>query len=540
MAPKLIAILAASGVLLVGMGLVVMVIAQPLSPGQPGFGVQSALTDFAISLSLSSARRAARLVWLTQQRMEDYVALDGSEREYDALLALDHALQRAIIAAGELAYENRMRLLPDLELAARVLVNLLGDYSNPDPEVVVMEDAVWQRAQAFLDRLNAYQQPDNVLVALIDPQTVPFPLGSLQGHPFPLDGAHASVPCEGCHTGESYTDLSVTGCVDCHANPHDDGRGIACENCHDTSDWARAMMDHTGLTDCVSCHVMDSPPEHYAGQCSNCHVTTGWSAVTMDHTGLSECAACHSMDAPDAHYPGQCSACHSTITWEGAVFDHTGFTDCAACHTSDAPVGHYPGQCSACHSTATWLDAVFNHAGFTDCIGCHIFNAPAGHYPGQCSACHSTAGWAGAVFNHTGFTDCAACHASRAPAGHYPGQCSQCHGTASWLGAVFNHTGFTDCQACHARPSGHFAGQCSDCHTTATWGGATFNHTFPINHHRASSCAQCHPNSASGDWTWTCYICHDQTKIENKHREKVGGDFSNCIVCHWDGRKHDD
>jgi hypothetical protein len=137
-------------------------------------------------------------------------------------------------------------------------------------------------------------------------------------------------------------------------------------------------------------------------------------------------------------------------------------------------------------------------------------------------------------------TTCAGCHEGKRPAGHYTGDCSQCHKQpgVSWSGAVFNHSaiGGTDCSACHASraPANHFPAPCARCHNQpgVTWKSVAYSHTFPTNHNGAT-CINCHPGLNT---TWTCFGCHNQTNITNKHKD-VTGFTTNCITCHANGRK---
>jgi hypothetical protein len=358
----------------------------------------------------------------------------------------------------------------------------------------------------------------------------------------PID--HWAGQCSTCHsttawTPATFSHVGQTDCVACHTvdRPVNHFTG-QCSTCHSTTAWKPATFSHVGQTDCVACHTVDKPVNHFTGQCSTCHSTTAWKPATFSHVGLADCAACHTKDKPVNHYAGQCSNCHNTTAYLPATFNHTGFADCAACHNVDKPANHFAGQCSSCHSTAAWTPASFDHTGQTDCAACHTANKPANHFAGQCSTCHSTNAWTPASFNHTGQTDCLACHTVNKPANHYGGQCSACHNTSAWTPASFNHTGFTDCQGCHARPQNHFQGQCSDCHNTNSWEGATFNHSFPLNHGDANgNCASCHP---SGGSDWTCYGCHNEGAMINKHNEEgisnIGG---RCMECHANGEEND-
>jgi hypothetical protein len=236
-----------------------------------------------------------------------------------------------------------------------------------------------------------------------------------------------------------------------------------------------------------------------------------------------------------------CQDCHANGMYAGTP------NQCAACHASDEPANHFKGDCAACHNTSAWTPAHFDHAaaGATDCVSCHSRDKPANHFAGQCSACHTTQAWKPASFNHAaaGATDCVSCHSRDKPANHFAGQCSACHTTQAWKPASFNHAaaGATDCAACHAKdkPANHFDGQCSNCHNTNSWQGASFDHTFPINHGGAGGvCAKCHP---SGTASWTCFTCHDQAKLTQKHSEEgILNIVGNCLACHPGGKGGDD
>jgi hypothetical protein len=87
-------------------------------------------------------------------------------------------------------------------------------------------------------------------------------------------------------------------------------------------------VNHTGLTDCQSCH---SPPGgHFPGQCSNCHNTEDWDDGEFSHDGLTNCNSCHSPpDDDDEHEPPvpHCSECHNTEDWDDADDDLNAFID---------------------------------------------------------------------------------------------------------------------------------------------------------------------------------------------------------------------
>jgi len=161
---------------------------------------------------------------------------------------------------------------------------------------------------------------------------------------------------------------------------------------------------------------------------------------------------------------------------------------------------HATLACADCHANGRYRGTA------RQCIECHAAAAPVNHFPGSCDTCHSTAAWKPATFNHTGFTDCVGCHLQNKPANHWEGQCSTCHSTSAWKPATFNHAGFTDCVSCHTKDK-------------------------PANHYEGASC------HTSGNYSsWTCATCHDQGKMDEKHKE-VPGYTSNCIACHANGRK---
>ena len=222
---------------------------------------------------------------------------------------------------------------------------------------------------------------------------------------FPLDGAHASVHCADCHGMVATADLvalgvavatssspasirdfsiEVTGCVDCHRDPHagtaDAFLGDAgCESCHDGEDWRTVTFDHdaTGFAlegahrtvACAECHrgVIASAPADTASQ------------VILSFEGApTVCRDCH--DDPhlgqfdQSASPVDCSRCHSPEGWTPPLFEHDrdsrfalegahARAECGACHrvetVGDREVVRYkplPTVCSGCHVAAPHPD----------------------------------------------------------------------------------------------------------------------------------------------------------------------------------------
>jgi hypothetical protein len=103
--------------------------------------------------------------------------------------------------------------------------------------------------------------------------------------PFPLTGAHVSVPCANCHVNNNYTSLP-TACYGCHQvdyqgtnNPNHAAAGFptTCQTCHTTTAWTGATFNHTWFSIthgnaqgvCATCHTNSS--DYSVFQCTGCH-----------------------------------------------------------------------------------------------------------------------------------------------------------------------------------------------------------------------------------------------------------------------------
>ncbi|MBV9669550.1 MAG: cytochrome c3 family protein, partial [Acidobacteriales bacterium] len=313
--------------------------------------------------------------------------------------------------------------------------------------------------------------------------------------PFPLTGAHVSVPCSQCHANGNFTTAPLQ-CVGCHQKdyngtnnpPHSQaGFGTSCEQCHNTTTWANAAFDHNKTP-------FPLTGFHTQVACTQCHVNNQFVGTP------TQCVACHQKDYNGTNNPPHaqagfstsCEQCHNTASWAGAVFDHsktpfplTGFhttVACTACHVNNQFVGT-PTQCSACH--------------MADYNGTTNPAHKAAGFPLSCEQCHTTASWLGAVFDHnktpfplTGF--------------HVTVQCTACHTTSNFAATP------TQCSACHIadyngtnnppHKAAGFATTCEQCHDTTSWLNAVFNHNammpFPLTgFHTQVPCTQCHVNN---------------------------------------------
>jgi hypothetical protein len=203
---------------------------------------------------------------------------------------------------------------------------------------------------------------------------------------YPLNGAHAAVPCADCHKvglgGRTDKILPFKfedrNCTACHKDPHKgefdkemarkraNGTPFGCEACHTTKSWA----DINGFD-----HSKTKFPllgAHRTVACADCHKPT--TAYESRFKGTPQaCEACH----PDAH-DGQfvvvrdnathCGDCHNASRWVPSTFDHDKKThfpltgghanvECVKCHMKTKLVGikevviykNTPLKCADCH-----------------------------------------------------------------------------------------------------------------------------------------------------------------------------------------------
>jgi hypothetical protein len=324
---------------------------------------------------------------------------------------------------------------------------------------------------------------------------------------FPLEGQHLELRCSGCHEG-ARTVLALqqtpVRCVDCHAadDVHDGRLSRACQDCHTPETWEGATLDH---------RVTGFPLQgsHAQADCLGCHVERQWSGIPRN------CSGCHTEQDPHGgQFAQECDSCHAPTRWSELHFDH---------QQSAYPLvgAHLTAKCSGCHAGGQYVGTP------TTCFACHASDDEhQGGFGQECGACHQPTRWEDWTFDHS---------LSRFPltGAHRSTACLGCHEGGSFAGTP------TACSACHAEPGLHrgvFGLQCGSCHSTSAWRPASWNgpHPFPMNHGGAGgSCSTCHPSSYG---QYTCYGCHNRSEIEKKHREEVGGDFSDCTRCHANGR----
>ncbi len=350
---------------------------------------------------------------------------------------------------------------------------------------------------------------------------------------FPLVGAHAKLDCTACHVGGKFVGVPAD-CYSCHvkdfnltSNPNHVSAGFPhdCTMCHNMATWANATFDHTRFTG------FQLTGAHATLACTSCHVGGKFAGTPAD------CSSCHKTDFQGtnnpshvaAGFPTDCSLCHSTANWSGATFNHA--------NTPFPLTGaHVSVACATCH-----VNNVYSGLS-TACVSCHLKdynttnNPPhaSSGIPQTCAVCHTTTAWTPATFDH-----------SQTPfpltGAHVTVPCASCH-----IGGVYAGTP-TDCYSCHksdylgtTNPNHAAAGfptTCQTCHTTTAWTGATFNHTwFPIPHHTATLCIDCHTNP-SNYAVFVCTNCHTQAATDSQHQGVNGyvWNSTNCYSCHPTG-----
>jgi hypothetical protein len=192
---------------------------------------------------------------------------------------------------------------------------------------------------------------------------------------FVLEGAHADLPCAGCHGARLDGLADATACIDCHAGDdvHDGTLSEECARCHGTRAWAHPIVfDH----DVVRFPLLGL---HATASCEQCHRTRAFERIDPS------CESCHRAD--DAHEGTlglDCGRCHGPNGWAFWEFDHDRETSfalhgehadltCASCHRPDAPRSSASGgRCVFCHADDDVHFGVFGDA---------------------CETCHSDEGW---------------------------------------------------------------------------------------------------------------------------------------------------
>ncbi|HEX5718516.1 MAG TPA: cytochrome c3 family protein [Thermoanaerobaculia bacterium] len=201
---------------------------------------------------------------------------------------------------------------------------------------------------------------------------------------FPLTGQHKTVACASCHKSGKLTKLAHQRCTDCHKDPHQGRLGTSCQQCHSTTGWNGAKVDHDRTrfplrgahqkVSCQSCHTSgrslrfakfqacaDCHKNVHAGQiassaCESCHTLAGFSpsTFTMDRHQKT------GFPLQGAHLAVPCISCHKKNA-SGVVRFNWESTECQACHGDPHKGQLVQAGCQSCHSVQGWARVTFDH-----------------------------------------------------------------------------------------------------------------------------------------------------------------------------------
>jgi hypothetical protein len=213
-------------------------------------------------------------------------------------------------------------------------------------------------------------------------------------HPGPVGniatagGKHRSVPCVGCHAGHPpNVKKPIAPCSKCHFNSRKAHFGITgCLNCH-TNPHTPLQISFKGKDACLNCHAREveqlstNKSRHSALNCSMCHDV---------HRKIPECSRCHVPHSDKMI--GECKQCHKAHTPK-LVFYAADLPsqNCGACHEkafdllSATTTKHKTLKCAFCHKD--------KHRKIAICKDCHGSPHPKGimvKFP-QCGRCHNIA-----------------------------------------------------------------------------------------------------------------------------------------------------
>jgi hypothetical protein len=280
---------------------------------------------------------------------------------------------------------------------------------------------------------------------------------------YPLEGKHAALACDKCHTPagkDTVYKVKFAACLDCHQDAHDKQFAAApyqnrCEDCHTVKDFHRStftIAKHKNTRFVLT-------GAHVAVACAECHkagLGGRTDKILPFHFEDSTCTACHTdphkgefkermaQKRADGAALG-CEACHNTRSWiDVRGFDHS--------KTKFALLGaHRAATCSECHKALPGSHEIQFKGTPKDCQACHTdphgsqFAAKDGIT--KCADCHVDQRWAPSTFDHDKRTQfpltgghanvgCPMCHTLERevegkPVLFYkptPKKCADCHG----------------------------------------------------------------------------------------------------------------
>ena len=233
---------------------------------------------------------------------------------------------------------------------------------------------------------------------------------------YPLEGKHAAVACEKCHTPagkDTVYKVKFAACMDCHQDAHDKQFAAApyqnrCEDCHTVKDFHRStftIAKHKNTRFALT-------GAHTAVSCADCHkagLAGRTDKILPFHFEDRTCTACH-MDPHKGEFKERmalkradgtalgCEACHTSRSWvDIRNFDHT--------KTKFALVGaHRTVGCNECHKPAQGTHDIQFKGTPQNCEACHA-DPHGGQFVAKgeitkCADCHMVQRWTPSTFHH--------------------------------------------------------------------------------------------------------------------------------------------
>jgi hypothetical protein len=330
-----------------------------------------------------------------------------------------------------------------------------------------------------------------------------------------LEGKHATLRCEQCHTPEFQKGAvmqllmrrSATAgwlglerdCLSCHRDYHQNTLAGDCLSCHTNEGWkpasrfghARTVFPLTGKhidTPCAKCHLVPGRVELATG--------SGETVPRYKPVAFGDCSDCHN-DVHAGQLGPRCVSCHVTDGFkvvERGKFDHSktrypligkhGVVECASCHDPQRAWGNKPrhDSCDACHRDPHAGKATLSGQ-VVDCVECHDLNGfkpsiytvaqhgdtkyplEGKHQTVACDRCHTKEPEA-QVLIRPRYEHCRDCHrdlhgdqlARRAD----QGACETCHRVEGWKPSTFNVERHAETE--FALAGRHAEVECAACH----------------------------------------------------------------------------
>lgn len=373
---------------------------------------------------------------------------------------------------------------------------------------------------------------------------------------FVLEGKHATLTCEKCHTKEM----------------------IKAKDAIVFSD-ARKTTTYLGLlTACLSCHK-DEHRGQFKSECVQCHTMNGWKpASKFSHENAQ-------FRLAGAHTTVECAKCHKKNLKGETVtqFIDLEFGSCRSCHT-DPHKGKFKQECMQCHSVESWhqvKSSAFDHNvtqfplkgkhSILLCEQCHPKNAKEKNPNGEfgfhltrfkfCKDCHSDA-HAKQFDARKDNGDCSSCHTEKSfssstytvaehnttrfvlSGAHIAVPCIKCHLDAKVNAKStkqFHWKENLQCTTCHndvhkGQFNKRMTNGCETCHSTEAWDELKFSHektNFPLKgKHLDVKCVQCHkPQNGVPQYIGVvkeCNSCHADQHMGQFEINKI----TKCERCH--------